>query len=179
MHLTPFYPCWSLLVPCTSFWYHCYEMVLLYLFYCFHFIDYSMLSSYIIVFFPSYLLSYWILSYLEALSYSWWTSFIWSLFGLVNIIIRFKDGHIVNACQTHICHILLLCITVQCYVHSLLYCITHSFLFHLLSLSFNLHSFFILLTNHTFHLLIFVISAYFLLSSLWLIVYMYLGVSSI
>ena len=108
-------------------------------------------SSHIIIFFPSYLLSYWIFSYLEALSYSWWTSFIWSLFGLVDIIIRFKGKHMINTYQTHICHMVLLCITVQCCMHSLLYCITHSLSFHLLSLSFNLHSLFILLTNHAFH----------------------------
>ena len=128
---------------------------------------YSMIPSYLIcglIFFSSsYLWSYWILSYLEALFYSWRTLSILSVFGLVDIIIRFKSGHMVNTCQTHVCHMLFTCTTVQCCVHSLFYCITHSFSFHLLSLSFNLHSLFLLLTNHAFHLLISVIPAYSLL----------------
>ena len=71
-------------------------------------------SSHIIVFSPSYLWFYWILSYLEALFYSWRTSSILSVFGLVDIIIRFKGGHMVNTCQTHICHMLSTCTTVHC-----------------------------------------------------------------
>ena len=127
-------------------------MVLLHSFHCFHFIGYSMSSSYsshIIVFSSSYLWSCWILSYLEVF-YSWRTSFILLVFGLVDIIIRFKDGHMVNTCQTHVCHMLFTCTTVHCCVHSLFYCITYFFSFYLLSLSFNLYSLFILLsTSHS------------------------------
>ena len=76
-----------------------------------------------------------ILFYLEALFYSWRTSSILSVFGLVDIIIRFKGGHMFATCCPHV----LLCITVQCCVHSLLYCITHSFSSHLLSLLLEQH----------------------------------------
>ena len=45
--------------------------------------------------------------------YSWRTLSILSVFGLVDIIIRFKGGHMVNTCQTHICHMLFTCTTVH------------------------------------------------------------------
>ena len=53
------------------------------------------------------------------------------VFGPVYIIIRFKGGHMINTCQTHVCHMLSIWSTVQCYVHSLFYCITHPFSFYL------------------------------------------------
>ena len=121
-------------------------MVLLYSFHCFHFIGYSMSSSYsshIIVFSSSYLWSYWILSYLEALFYSWSTSSILLVFGLVDIIIRFKDGHMINTCQTHVCHMLSTCTT----VHYCAMLCAQPFLLYYSFLSFNLYSLFILLTN--------------------------------
>ena len=44
-----------------------------------------------------------------SLSYLWWTSSILSLFVLVDIIIRFKGGHMLNTCQTHVCHMYTSC----------------------------------------------------------------------
>ena len=96
-------------------------------------------------------------------------------FDLVDIIIRFKDGHMVNTCQTHVCHMLSTCTT----VHYCAILCAQPFLLYYSFLSFNLHSLLISLTNHAFHLLIFVNPAYFLLSSLLLIVCAYLIASSI
>ena len=146
---------------------------------------YSMIPSYLICGLISFYLwlylflfilslAYWILSYLKALFYSWRTSFILSVFSLVDIIIRFKGGHMVNTCQTHVCHMLSTCTT----VHYCAILCAQPFLLYYSFLSFNLHSLFISLTNHAFHLLIFVIPAY-LLSSLLLIVCAYLIASSI
>ena len=150
---------------------------------------YSMISSYLICGLISfYLWSYLflfilslallydsILSYLEALFYSWRTSSILLVFGLVDIIIRFKGEHMVNTCQTHVCYMLSTCTTVQ---YCTMLC-AQPFLLYYSFFLFNLHSLFISLTNHAFHLLIFVIPAYFLLSSLLLIVCAYLIASSI
>ena len=76
---------------------HCYEMALLwFLFICG-----------LIFFSSSDLWSYWILSYLEALFYFWRTLSILSVFGLVDIIIRFKGGSTVPQCT--VMHVLAMC----------------------------------------------------------------------
>ena len=80
--------------------------------------------------------------------------------------------HMPDTCLPHVVHMYYCALLCNAVCTAFIYCITHSF-------SFNLHSLFILLTNHAFHLLIFVIPAYFLLSSLLLIVCAYLIASSI
>ena len=74
--------------------------------------------------------------------------------------------HMPDTCLPHIVYMYYCTLLCSAVCTSLFYCITHSFSFYLLSLSFNLYSHFILLINHAFHLLISVIPAYLLLLSL-------------